>query len=211
MTANFLAFLIFSFVPFAGHGQDESELAHFQSFFSEKQHPPLETALHMAKLRLADAQEIQDPIEEAKALRSLGLIHLNRLHDYEKAMDLLTQALSIADSLDLESQQVLTYVGIARVFEVVGDYHKSAELLGLALTLNENDRDINSLAMILNNLGKVNAARGRIEDAFSNYEQVLKYREDISKQFEAEALFNLGHLYTLQSKYSKALETHKKA
>jgi signal transduction histidine kinase len=211
MKTAFLAFLVLSFIPFAVPGQDESELTHFQSFFNEKHQLPLERELQMANLRLEDAQEIQDPIEEAKALRSLGLIHLNRLHDYEKAMDLLTRALSIEDSLDLESQQVLTYVGIARVFEVVGDYHKSAEFLGLALTLNETDRDINSLAMILNNLGQVNAARGRIEDAFRNYEQVLKYRDDIGRQFEAEALFSLGRLYTLQSKYPKALETHKKA
>lgn len=208
--AKVLAFLILSFPHFA-LGQDEAELAHFQSFFNEKKQPPLEIALKEANLRLEDAREIQDPAEEATALRNLGLIHLNRLHDYEKAMDLLTLALAIEDSLDLEAQQTLTYVGIARVFEVVGDYHKSAEFLELALVLNEDRRDINSLAMILNNLGQVNAARGRIEDAFDNYERVLRYRDDISKRFEAEALFNLGHLYTLQNKYAKALETHKKA
>lgn len=211
MKANAIALLVLSFIPFALLGQDTSELAEFERFFSEQKNGPLESLLQDANLSLADAQEINDPIKEAKALRNLGLIHLNRLHDYEKAMELLTLALTIEDSLDLESQQVLTYVGIARVFEVVGDFQKSAEFLGLALALNVDQRDINSVAMILNNLGKVNAARGRIDEAFSNYEQVLRYHDDISKQFEADALFNLGHLYTLENQYPKALETHKKA
>ncbi|MEX2234356.1 MAG: tetratricopeptide repeat-containing sensor histidine kinase [Cyclobacteriaceae bacterium] len=209
--AKVLACLVLLTTHFALYGQGESELMRFQRFFHEKNQVPLEKALQTATLRLDQAMEIADPVEEAKALRNLGLIHLNRVHDYEKAMDFFIRALGMEDSLQLEPRQVLTYVAIARVFEVVGDYYKSAQFLDHALNLNEARGDINSRAMILNNLGKVNASMGRIEEAFSHYQQVLRYKEDIDKQFEAEALFNIGHLYSLQGNHAKALEGHKKA
>lgn len=203
--------LVLLSIAFSLYGQTESDISIFQRFLKEKKHPPLENALHDANLCLEQAKEIADAREEARALKHLGLLHLNRVHDYEKAMTFFIMALSIEDSLNFNSQRVLTYVAIARVFEVVGDYYKSAQFLEQALRINEDDMDINALAMILNSLGKVNASLGKVEEAFGNYEQVLRYRQDIDKQFEAEALFNLGHLYTLQAKYSSALQTHKKA
>ena len=192
-------------------GQDESDLEHFQSFFSEQQSVPLEQSLRDHGLRLEQAREIGDGREQASALRDLGLIHLRRVYDYEKAMDFLINALAIEDSLGLEAQKTLTYVAIARVFEAVGDFDNSAGYLEQTFKLNEAKKALNSLAMVLNNLGRVNAARGRIEDAFANYEQVLRYEHDISKDFEAEAYFNLAHLYTLQGNYTSALKNHKKA
>lgn len=171
----------------------------------------MDRALSEANLRLEQAREIGDVKQEAKAMRALGLIHFTRLHDYDRAMDLFIRSLSIEDSLNLESGRVLTLVAIAKVFEVVGDYHKSAQLLEQGLHLNEDERNINTVALILNNLGKVNASRGRVKEAFSNYEEVLKYRQDISKHFEAEALYNLGQLYTMQGKYPQGLENQKRA
>ena len=193
------------------YGQDEADLAHFQSFFSENQAVPLEKTLLDYAGKLEQAREIRDGREEALALRNLGLIHLNRVHDYGKAMDLFIQAIAIEDSLDIDDQKVLTYTSVARVFEVVGDFDNSANFLEQARRLNEADMGINTLAMILINLGKVNAARGRIDDAFENYQQVLRYHSDIDKSFEANAHFNLANLYTMRGNHDAALVSHKKA
>jgi signal transduction histidine kinase len=209
--ANILAGVLLIAVSISLRGQSESDISHFQSFFHEKKQLSLETTLHAATQRLEQAREIRDVREEAGALKDLGLIHLNRVHDYEKAMDFLIRALAIEDSLNIEPQRVLTYVAIARVFEVVGDYFKSAQFLEQALKINEGQRDINALAMILNNLGKVKASQGKLDEASIHYEQVLKYRDDIDKSFEAEALFNMGHLHTNKGNYSEALSTQKKA
>ncbi len=209
--AIILAVLVLSSIPLAVFGQDESDIAYFERFFSNEKHPSLEKVLSAANLRLEQALEISDRKEEAKALEVLGLIHFTRLHDYEKAMDFFIRSLSIEDSLNLESERVLTLVAIAKVFEVVGDYYKSAQLLEQGLKLNEAERNINAVALILNNLGKVNASRGRVEEAFKNFEEVLRYKEDISKHFEAEALYNLGQLYTAQGSYTQALKNHKRA
>lgn len=209
--AKILAVLVLLKASSSLHGQTESDLAAFQRFFNDKDQTSLENAMQSATMRLEQAEEILDAGEQARALQSLGLIYLNRAHDYEKAMDFFIRALAIEDSLALHPQKVLTYVSIARVFEVVGDYYKSAQFLEQALKINEDHADINVLAMILNNLGKVNASRGRVEDAFENYNRVLRYRVDVDKRFEAEALFNLGHLHTLEGDYTAALDFHKKA
>lgn len=209
--ACFLVALISLLVPLPLWGQNEAELTRFQRFFGSETLLPPEKSLDEATLKLEQAREIQDAKEEATALKTLGLIHLNQMHDYEQAMDYFIRALTIEDSLNLESQQALTYVAIARVFEVVGDYYKSRQFLAQALKFNERERDINSLAMILINLGKVNASLGRLTEALEHYEQVLRYKEEISRSLEAEALFHVAHLYRLQGKYNEALNVHKQA
>jgi len=191
--------------------QDDAALLRFQSHFSEKHAEPLELALQQATLQLEQAAEIEDGAQKANALRNLGLIHLNRSHDYEAAMDLFIRALAIEDSLYLDDQKFFTLVSIARIFEVVGDHYKSALFLEQSLALNDQHRNINSVAMVLNNLGKVNASRGNINDAFDNYQQVLRLKEDIDKSFEAEAVFNLANLFTKQGNYDEALRYHKRA
>ena len=194
-----------------GFSQDESDIATFLTYFSGKHTGSLERTLDEGNLRLEQAREIADAREEAEALRNLGLIHLNGLHDCEKAMDHFIRAIAIEDSLSLDDQKLLTYVSIARVFEVVGDYHQSAHFLEQALELNQNGRNINSLALILNNLGKVNAARQRMEEAFNNYQQVLTFRDEVEEKYVADALVNLGRLFTLQKNYKEALNHHKSA
>lgn len=205
-----LAVLLFTSIR-SIHAQDETELAHFQSYFSGKYTGSLENTLNEATLRLEQTKEISDAKLEADAHRDLGLIHLNGSHDYETAMDHFIHALTIEDSLHLDDQKFLTLISIARVFEVAGDHHKSAQFLEQSLALNREKRNINSIAMALNNLGKVNASRGHIDDAFNNYQQVLRFKDDINKAFEAEALFNLADLYTMQGNYTEALEHHKRA
>jgi len=206
-----LAALVLLATTHFAFAQSESEVTQFQHYFSGNQSSSLEKELHNKNFEFQQAREIRDGAEEARTLRELGLIHLNSVHDYGKAMDLFIRALAIEDSLNLTDQKVLTYIAVARVFEVVGDFYKSADFLEQALLINKDARSINADAMILNNLGKVNAARGRGDAAFENFRQVLRYKDDINKGFEAEALFNLGHLYTAQGQYDDALAQHKQA
>lgn len=193
------------------YGQDQSDIDDFQKFFHEQNQPNFEAELITAKTQLDHADQVGDAVAKAKALKNLGLLHLLRTHDYEKSMDFLVRSLVIEDSLNLVQQQIFSYIGIAKIFEVVGDYYKSAQFLDQALKINEGDQDKNMLALILNNLGKVNASMGKMEEAFENYALVLDYKNEINTHSEAEALFNLGHLYSLQGNYSQALISHKKA
>ena len=202
-------------IAFAGalpvQGQDDSELAHFQQCLNGALPGSAEETLQKATLRVEQAREILDAREQAQALTELGLVHVNNIHDYDVAMDLFIQALAIEDSLQLDEEKVLTYLSISRVFELVGDYYKSAHFLEQSLELNARDRNINTLALILNKLGSINAVRGRMQEAFNNYQTVLQFKDDINKSFEAEALYNLGDLFRRQGEYEKALNHHKDA
>src|SRR5204863_8017571 len=114
------------------------------------------------------------------------------------------------DSLGFKEQQIFTYLTIGRIFEEVGDYYQSAHFLDLALDLNYQSKNTGILVLILNKLGKLNASMGRMDEAFENYETVLKYKNEIEQpEIEAEALSNLGHLYKFQGKYGEALTQHK--
>lgn len=190
---------------------EQQSIQWYERFFRERENSA-ENDLKQATANLEEAVDARDPKAEAKASKALGLIHLTRTHDYEKAMDFFIRALAIEDSLALRQDQVYTFLAMAQVFEEAGDPYKSLELLEQAHTLNDQFRNIDLLVLILNKLGKTNASIGRVDAAFENYEMVLSYKDEVADaRYEAEALFNIAHLRTDQGKYDDALETHKRA
>jgi len=207
----FICFL-FGTVCFAFQEQNEkpSDLELYQSYFNEKSKKTSEEDLTKLQIKLNQAVEVEDLALQAQILKEMGMIHLTQSRDYEKAMDCLIKSLSIEDSLDLKKSQVFSYLAIAKVFEEVGDFSQSANLLEQALELSQKDKEIQ--VVILNELGRINAAMGRVDDAFDYFERILEYKETITDaSAEAEAYFNLALLYTIQEKYDDALNQHKSA
>ncbi len=190
----------------------ESDIVWYESFFLQGKRQSVESELRIADRKLKQAQGQQDKLAEAMALKEKGLIYLTLAHNYDSAMKVLTRALVIEDALQRKDKQVFTYLAMAQVFEQVGDYAKGSELLKVALELNEGQDNKAVDALILNELGKINAATGQIDGAFENYQQVLAYKDEINNpKVEAEALFNLAHLYSSQKKYTESLRDHKLA
>ncbi|HEY9045048.1 MAG TPA: tetratricopeptide repeat protein, partial [Ohtaekwangia sp.] len=198
--------------PVAAQQEPDSSIVWYESFFQAGKRKPIEKELDQANAKLDQAKALRDKPAEAKALKEIGLIHLTRAHTYEVALNFFIRSLAIEDSLDLKREQIFSYLAMAEAFGDVGNYFKSAELLNRAFTISEQFHDANFYVLILNRLGRINAAIGKTDEAFENYELVLKYEEPLEQpRVEAEALFNLGHLYTLQGKYQEALSQHKKA
>lgn len=211
-TVLVLMTMLMAFLKVSAVQDNNSDVDWYESFFQEKKRNTIEKALEQGTTRLRHATKLGDKPAEAKALNEMGLIHLTRTYEYEQAMDFLIRALAIEDSLSLKGQQVFTYLGIAQVYEKVSDYYKSAQFLEMALELNRPLKNAPVHALILNELGKMNAMAGKIEKAFENYKEVLEYKDVIHKpKVEAEALFNLAHLHTIQGKYEEALRNHKVA
>lgn len=211
MKANLLALVVALVTVLPALARDDADLERFQKLLRGQWSGSAERIVQEAELRVEQAKEIRDAPGVAVALTELGLVHVNNLHDYEIAMDLFIKALVLEDSMQLDAEKVLTYISIARVFELVGDHYKSAHFLELSLKLNAEHRNINTMALILNNLGRINAMRGKTDEAFNHYQQVLQLREDISESFQAEALYNLGDLSGMQGDHAKALEHHKRS
>lgn len=184
----------------------------YESFFEERQQRSFEVALEQTNAKLEMAIGSNDLEAQTKARKELGLIHLTYMNNYQLAMDFFIQSLTIEDSLSLRQEQVFTYIAMAKVFEDVGDYPKSAESLEQALEANRPSGNISILVYLLNKLGKINGALGKMETALENFELVLEYKEQLEYPIaEAEALFNRAHIYTAQGKYNEALEDHKQA
>ncbi len=195
----------------AASAQSEEELKHFRSFSEATPTLSVEQDIERVEERIRQALEIGDGIEEAKAQRHLGLIYLYRVPVYEKAMEAFIRALTLEETLALDERRILTYVAIADVFRTVGNYTKSEEFLHQALETAPQARRIETEALILIRLGKVQVALGKMEDALESYKRVLNQHSDIDKALLAEAHYQLGHLHATQHVYQQALESFKKA
>ena len=199
-------------LPAMGQQKADPNVAWYEEFFQEKKRKPVEASLRSTTSKLDHAIKTKNGEEQAKALKELSLIHLTRTSDYEAATDLLIKCLVIEDSLDLKEQRIFTYLAMAKVFELVGNYNKSEELLEQALGFNKLLDNPNMQVLILNGLGQINASTGKLTEAFINYEQVRKYGEIIENpKVEAQALFNIARLYSSKGDYKSSLQNHRRS
>jgi signal transduction histidine kinase len=184
----------------------------YEDFFEDKPQKPLEETLKTLTSGLNRAKRSGDAQGTAQSLKALALTHLTRTNDYEVAMDLLIQCLAIEDSLDLQEQRIFTYLAMAKVFEEVGNFDKSEQLLEQAKIFNATIRNPYVEVLILNELGQIKASMGKVLEAFKDYENVLKYKDFVeSPKAEAKALFNIAQIYSRQKIYNRALQTHRRA
>lgn len=190
----------------------DSLLLWYRHFFDERHKADPDERIAHANRQLEIANTSGDLAKIARALKTLGLVHLTLARDLDLAMDNFLQSLTIEDTLGLINRQTFSYIAIADVFTEVGNDQRSAEFLQRALNLNAETGNVNVFAFILNKFGKVNAALGNIDQAFANYELVLANKDRINQpEVEAETLFNLANLHSSQGNYQEALRDHWRA
>lgn len=206
-----LTFLAGTIAP-ARAQETDPMIGWYEDFFQERKHSAIEKELEDAQTKLLEAQQTNDAAAAARALKETGFLHLTRTHNYEQAMDFFVQSLTLEDSLALHDQQVFSYLGIARVFQEVGDNYKSSQALSQALAINSATNNMQVRALILNEQGKVHAREGKLKEAEENYNAILRDKDQINQpQIEAEALSNLANLQQMQSLYKEAMALHKQA
>jgi len=193
-------------------GMQDPNVAWCEEFFENNKGTSVDEILKQKTSNLNRAIKANDAEQQAKSLKELALIHLTRTNDYEVAMDFLIRCLAIEDSLDLQEQRVFTYLAMAEVFEEVGNYNKSQQLLEQALAFNASLNNPFVEVLILNELGEIKASEGKMLDAFKDYEQVLQKKDVVENpKAEAQALFNIAHIYSTQGIYNRSLQTHRRA
>lgn len=208
---SFFFWFVFFVSPAVGQDLD-SALARYRSFLEEQRGVQAEPALAAADSLLEEAESAGNHAVVARMLTEKGLIHLTRSRDYEQSIDNFIRALALEDSLALKDERVFTLLGMAQVFEEVGDYTESADLLEQALKAAERINHLGLQVFVILQQGGNLAAQGKLDDAVTSYNQVLGYKDQLQNPaVEAEALSYLAHVYTQQTKSNEALEEHKKA
>jgi signal transduction histidine kinase len=209
----FLGIVILILSSFSsGFGQTDEDVKWFESLFTPETQTPADQQIQATENKLSQARETDNHVAEAKALIELGAIQLSRFGNQDRAMEYFINALTLADELRMDREKIFALLAMARIFEEVGNYTKSAELLKQAQQLRETEKDSDILLLILYETGRVNTAYGSLEEAIENYESVLNLATQLElPDAKADALFNLGQLYVLQKKYDTALTIHKNA
>lgn len=187
----------------------------YLNFFEKKDNSSIQKLLEEKSNQLLAAIEVQDDSAQTFVILEMGLIHLTRSveHDhYERAMDEFIKALGLADSTNFIEGKIFSYLTIARVFTEVGNHEKSFQFLEKALEWSSKLKPGQIQALVLNELGKVNAVLGKTDEAFQNYSDALtlKEMEDLPR-LQSAVLFNTAVAFELKHEYSKALDYHKRA
>ncbi|PHR15127.1 MAG: ATP-binding protein [Aequorivita sp.] len=144
-------------------------------------------------LNLIDSYSKKDTlIENRKALyNQLGQIY-RELNDYNKAIEIYNLSLSYSTSF---SDSITLINNKANVYKDLGNYEKAAENLTLAHKLMKRSNDSLKLAMVLDNLGRVQSKLGN-PNALSNLNRALQIRErknDVSKTYSSYKNLALYH------------------
>jgi signal transduction histidine kinase/uncharacterized protein HemY len=212
MRLHFVFLMMSLCLAFPTLAQDEVDINWYENLFLPKRGRSVESDLKRANSTLQEAVKTNDKSAEVRALIALGVLHLARAKDYEKAVDIFVRSLVIEDSLSLNKEKVFTYLGLARVFEQVGNYDKSIDFLEQATKLNETAGDKRILVFILNETGRINTAYGKTDKAFENFEIALEYAHQLDQPArEADALFYLGQLESRKGKLKEALKKQKES
>lgn len=214
MMKVFFSLLCLSLVTSNVFGQLEvdPDIAWYERHFETKKSQSVDRALEEATFDLNSAQRAGDYPRVIKSLKSIGLIHITQTHLVEQAMNNFIRALALEDSLGIKDKQLFTFLGLAKIWEAVGDHDKSAQYLQDALAIDEQYKNPVRLVRILNEMGNVNARRGSLEQALENYEMVLQYREVVADPtVEAKTKFQIAQVHQLQGKSSDALTSYKDA
>jgi tetratricopeptide (TPR) repeat protein len=154
---------------------------------------------------------ITDPTLNAGHLTDLGNCHY-RLSDYQRAIELYTQALAILrDTGDRYGEgNELCNLGLCHYR--LGDYQQAIDLLTQALAIARDTRDRYGEGAALCNLGNCHLALGDYRRAIDLYTQALAIVRDIGhRHVEGRVLGNLGNCHSELGDYRQAIDLHTQA
>ena len=158
---------------------------------------------------LMKALELDENLVDAKLL--LGSTYRD-LSEYDKALDIYKQALSLAGKLNDEDKKASSYGKIVSIFWYKGEldsilfYQKKKYEIGVAL---DNKQYI---SQSLSGIGTAYQRKSDYDNAIKNFEKAMVVYEELDdKSGIGSALQQLGGVYTFKGDNEKALEYQQRA
>jgi signal transduction histidine kinase len=160
------------------------------------------------KLQLAITAD--DTLEQIALGNTLGYFQFRIAERYESAMDLLIETISLEVSAGRSQEEAITYMLIGQLLTELGEYPHSEEAFEKAIALNEK-RNTDLHEFLLTQMGYVNFLDGKLDDAYENFENVIREEDNIHDQeIVSDAYFYRGEIKS-KADVKTALEDHKKS
>lgn len=151
----------------------------------------------------------RDIYAEALHLKGLGYY---RLGDLGGAIQYLTAAVQLFETLANPQNEALTHSDLGLVYMDTGDYPKAVEHLEKAYEYWDRQGNIARKVTVLNNIGVLYHREGKYDEASNGLNETLILARNIgNKRIEAYALASIGDLYAELDAYGAATEAYQLA
>jgi tetratricopeptide (TPR) repeat protein/transcriptional regulator with XRE-family HTH domain len=159
----------------------------------------------------AAAQQAEDLVGQADALRSLGLAHM-QLGRYRQAAQRIERALALFHQAGDRAGEAHTLANLGVLSTRLGHTAQAAQHLQRALVLCRQIGDRTGQGRILNNISIVELQRGQYESAASHAAEALAiHRQTGDRTSQAHTLTNLGIVEQRLGRHTSAGRRHRQA
>ena len=179
-----------------------------------------EQAIDYFQKSLSLAEQINDPIKQADALRNLGAIS-SKLRNWKEATNYLESSLTIiqnypySDFQNNREKQIIEADILGNFGNIYGNqrkFNKARKYLEKSLSIAQEIGDKRIESLVINNLANIYAYQKNYDLALSCFETSLQFAlESENAYLQQQAYNNLGNLYRLKKDYNRAIEFLKKS
>jgi tetratricopeptide (TPR) repeat protein len=157
----------------------------------------------------ADALRVAKFTNISAAMANMALIYERNKRDYETALNLYNESLTISEQLGELSTKANTLTNMAIIYSEIRQYDTALNLLSESISVFKQLGNQEGVAVALTNMAAVHKKRGEIDTALSLLNESL----DISRQLRdqksiALALTNKANIYTQKGEYNTALNLY---
>jgi tetratricopeptide (TPR) repeat protein len=174
--------------------------------YAESRIGDFKSAVADAKRALELSQGISDIEGEADALRRLGYVHWQKT-DYPMALEFYETALKKATDAKARKLVGKTMIELGNLYNSMNDFEKARTSYLQAAVIMKEEKELNELARIYNNLGDLYLRSKRYKDSLKVLEQCIMLADQIGDQtIKGWAAFNSANDLLKLGKAQDALE-----
>jgi CHAT domain-containing protein len=160
---------------------------------------------------LEEFRRAGDRSGEARALSALGNA-AKASGDNDGAIRLLRQAVSLHQSLGVDSEVGKAWSNLGLAYHAAARYEEATAAFGEALALAARSGDRRLEAAVHNNSGLVRDEVGEYRQALQHYERALSASREIGfERLTSDALGNIGGVHLLLGRYREASSRYREA
>lgn len=153
-----------------------------------------------------DIDRKHNPHQVASSLSNLGEVY-TLLGDYQRALDVLTQAFGATDPnnpLHIQYRgQAMNDTAIVHYKQ--GDYARALDLMGQVLNIAKEIKSPNAIADVSSQMAEVYIAQGDFAQAFAMYKEALAIADQMNVvELQMKINNSFGEAYLLQGNFSSA-------